>query len=135
MPESLLHMNLVNMIVEKIKCNYEITNAILNIDAPDQIYNKPPILYEGYSPDVYYKNKSFLVIGEAKTENDALSKHSLEQYKCYLAECCAFKGFARLIIAVPWTVQISVKNKIRKFCYDIGFELKNCIVINEIGIE
>ena len=128
-----MHITLVQLVVMYIKDNYMTSDAIINIDAPNQKQNKPPTFLDGYSPDIFVKNKSIMIIGEAKTEEDALRTHSINQYKCYLSECNSFIGDAFFILAAPWSVQISLSNKLRKLCKDIGLDKSRCVVLNQIG--
>lgn len=114
MAESLMHIELVsrlkkyvsNMIEEQYQ-SFIFTD--ISVDGEN-----PPILITGNRPDLYYENNNKLVIGEAKTQKDISSKHSKEQYISYIKYCCAYRGDAILIIAVPWTEIAAIKSLLFK---------------------
>lgn len=134
MPESSEHINLVRTIVKHIELQYKTDSAIIQIDAPNQKYSKPPVFSQGYSPDVYVIDSDRLVIGEAKTLEDSLRRHSRLQYKCYLSECESFKGESYLIVSVPWQVQISVYNHLHSIRRMIKNAKTKIVVLNQIGV-
>ena len=60
-----------------------------------------------------------MIIGEAKTSDDIMRKHSLCQYESYLRKCSLYTGNAEFVIAVPWIDQASANNILRKLKSDI----------------
>lgn len=44
----------------------------------------PQLTMEGYRPDVFFEYNGVMFIGEAKTSDDILREHSINQYYSYL---------------------------------------------------
>lgn len=56
---------------------------------------------EGYRPDVFFEYDGVMFIGEAKTSDDILREHSINQYYSYLKKCSLNGGHAMFVLAVP----------------------------------
>lgn len=61
----------------------------------------PQLTREGYRPDVFFEYDGVMFIGEAKTSDDILREHSINQYHSYLKKCSLYKGHATFVLAVP----------------------------------
>lgn len=88
---------------------------------------------EGYVPDVYYNYKNIIIIGEAKSEKDLETSHSIEQYKSYIKYLNLHASNGKkciLIIATPWQASISAY-KILKTLINKKIKL---IIVNEVGV-
>ena len=130
--ESLKHNTLVNKIIEYISNFEEIEPCLIESDTfgtNGKITRMP----EGYIPDVYYKYKNTLIIGEAKTDNDFERIHSIQQYTSYLRYLKRYEENYKciLIIAVPWE---TTKTACR-IIYKLSRENNNLnlIIMNEMG--
>ena len=76
MGESIEHMRLIGVMLDNLP-DFITDNmkAFIQYDLPDSI-NKPPKILSEHRPDIYLDNNNILFIGEAKTKNDVLSRHS-----------------------------------------------------------
>lgn len=114
MSESAQHLQLVSLIIDEVIGMVGETNrCFIMSDAADG-YALPPLMEDGYRPDVYYQYQNRLIIGEAKTSNDVLRIHSKLQYESYIKECSIFGGNAVFVVAVPWTEHATIYNILKK---------------------
>ncbi|WP_455579137.1 hypothetical protein [Faecalibacillus intestinalis] len=93
----------------------------------------PPII-DGFRPDLYYEFNSLLIIGEAKTKNDYLTKHSLNQYNKYIHYCSRYWGDAFFIICCPWGCTADMNIIIKKINNKYKNKV-NIIILDEISGE
>ena len=77
----------------------------------------PQLTMEGYRPDVFFEYNGVMFIGEAKTSDDILREHSINQYYSYLKKCSLKQGHATFVLAVPledWARANNILVKIKK---------------------
>ena len=87
MSESLNHMNYVREIVGYILDNIENSSLMyLGVELPEYNSHSQKVV-NGFIPDVYYKDETKIIIGEAKIVDDIEKKHTYEQINSYIAEC------------------------------------------------
>lgn len=114
MSESANHKRLVEIIIEyvgeKVGCDYV---CFIESDIADE-HPLPPMMEDGYRPDVFFEYDGTMIIGEAKTSDDISRQHSLCQYASYLRKCSLYSGNAEFVIAVPWIDQASANNILKK---------------------
>lgn len=119
MSESANHKRLVELIIEyvsdRVGCDYV---CFIESDLSDE-HPLPQMTDEGFRPDVFFEYNGIMIIGEAKTSDDVMRKHSLCQYASYLKKCSLYKGEAEFVIAVPWIDQASANNILRKLKREI----------------
>ena len=133
MAESSQHILLVENIVLYITKNINnIVSSLILIDSPDSTY-KPKAVINGYIPDLYYNFKNFLIIGEAKTDNDVERVHSLNQYESYFIEAINFDGDSIIVFSVTWKMFGTIKNIVRLIKKKNNYEKIKVIVINDKG--
>ena len=72
------------------------------------------MVINGYYPDVRYRDKNLIVIGEAKTENDILNEHTEGQLEAYIAEVQTYSLQRHIIYSVPFVSFIMVKNLLKR---------------------
>ncbi len=133
MGESKQHMDLVRLLKRVVEKLVEDNTKLVLVDLPE-VDGKPPIILGGFKPDIYYKYKEVLIVGEAKTSIDFEKAHSIQQYYSFLQHCHDFTGKAIFILAIPWTEYISAKNMLRRIVKKHGysFEIR---VINNVNKE
>lgn len=102
------------------------------VDLPDST-QKPPVVTDGYHPDVYYRHNGVLIIGEAKTVEDVERRHSKLQYDAYFRECEHFNGAKYIIVSSAWSIAMSFKS-ILKNIKRINNYSTHIIVVSEDGI-
>lgn len=113
MPESIEHINCVNLLSEYFrKIIPQNNHELIFYDKSDSKY-KPHKMAKGHIPDVFYLYDKLMVIGEAKALKDVDRSHSIEQYEDYYEEAYNFNGEAIIVMAVPWMVHNTVKNIFR----------------------
>ena len=122
MAESKIHMDYVKRIVQYITEHVSLSNNdYIGIDLPESPL-KPIQIIVDVRPDVYYKNKSIIIIGEAKTENDINNRHTEKQINLYFDELSLAKGERHLIFCTSFYSYSSLKNMIlrlkRRRCID-----------------
>ncbi|MBR0340891.1 MAG: hypothetical protein IJH64_01300 [Oscillospiraceae bacterium] len=113
MSESAQHAQLVQIIINHVQQTLGDNSILLLTDKADN-HGLPPMMEEGFRPDVFYEFSHQLIIGEAKTSNDVDRDHSRYQYESYIKKCQLFDGEASLVIAVPWTEHITVANILKR---------------------
>lgn len=128
MSESRQHKKLVELIIEYVegRVGQDYLCFIESDIADDRPL--PPMTEEGVRPDVTYEYNGLMIIGEAKTKDDVLRDHSLEQYASYLKKCSRFQGKAEYVMAVPWMEQASANNIIKKIKKDYPGDYKIKII-------
>ena len=131
--ESNKHHSLVKKIYEYVSSLDFIESRLIQSDIFEVsgIVTRMP---EGFVPDLFYCYKDYLIIGEAKTDEDFEKEHSLLQYHSYfdfirkkskLGFNCIF------VMAVPWETTkaaIRICNK-----YSKGDNVM-IVIINELGV-
>lgn len=132
MGESIRHIQLVYSIIELIEKIIEESYKVLVLKDLPESKDKPPQTAEGFRPDVYYCYEGLLIVGEAKTSCDYNTKHSLQQYYSYLKMCTYYEGRSMLVLAIPWTEYISLKNMIRRLKKKYEFDVE-VIILNDLG--
>lgn len=119
MSESANHKRLVELVIkyveDKVGCDYV---CFIETDISDE-HSLPQMTEEGFRPDVFFEYNGIMIIGEAKTSDDIMRKHSLCQYISYLRKCSLYTGNAEFVIAVPWFDQASANNILKKLRSDI----------------
>ena len=111
MGESKKHVELVQRLVKYVEGLVpDDTEKMIVSDGFDSLLNKslPPII-GGFRPDLYYEYNDTLVIGEAKTENDYDTEHSINQYVEYLKSCECYPGKSKFILIISWESCSSAK--------------------------
>ncbi len=113
MAESRLHKQLVRSIVSYIET---IPNCCADfIEADLDNYNtRTTRVVGGYYPDVFYKDTNKIIIGEAKTENDLINPHTLNQLLSYIEEVSLFDGERHIVLCVPFIAYFSLFNYVNR---------------------
>lgn len=114
MSESAQHLQLVNLLIGKMKEMISKDHWCLICSDSLGTMCIPPQTQEGYRPDVYYCFEKLMIIGEAKTSDDVERMHSRAQYEAYIKKCSVHNGEAWLLLAVPWTERATALNILQK---------------------
>jgi len=115
MPESAVHLALVQSLVQWVKSNCLIEkDGLLLVDDPAQMASSKPPSINGYFPDVYLRGLRLrsILIGEAKSAYDLESRHSRKQLASFLIHLLSVER-GTLLVAVPWHVVPRAKSLIR----------------------
>lgn len=86
----------------------------------------PQLTMEGYRPDVFFEYNGVMFIGEAKTSDDILREHSINQYYSYLKKCSLNQGHATFVLAGPLEDRARANNILGKIKKEIpgDYEVK-----------
>ncbi len=116
MPESQVHINLVNDLVFWISENHlNGDHHLVLADRPQTMGSQKPPRIDGYCPDAFARNtKSYeLILGEAKTSWDLESLHTERQIGSFL-KFCSISNSSLFVFAVPWHMARFGKNLLRQ---------------------
>ena len=133
MAESSTHMQYVSILFEFVKHIVPQNNSsLILIDTPNSL-EVPNSVIDGFRPDLSYKMGHFLIIGEAKTDDDVERRHSLNQYYSYLKEAEEFDGDSIVVFCVSWKMFSTLKNHLRALKKMHSFNRTKVIVLNNKG--
>jgi len=129
--ESLTHMSFVKKIADYVSTiPQDFTRNLLCVELPGE-YNRCPQIIGGSIPDVFYNDSNYIILGEAKTDNDIDQEHTQRQLNDYINEartynadrniilCTSIMGFSRM-------KNIIVTKKMKEQLDDIKFHVIDC---------
>lgn len=129
--ESLTHMTFVKKIADYVSTiPGDFTRNLLCVELPGE-YNRCPQIIGGSIPDVFYNDSNYIILGEAKTDNDIDQEHTQRQLSDYINEartydadrnivlCTSIMGFSRM-------KNIIVIKKMKEQLDDIKFHVIDC---------
>ena len=129
--ESLTHMAFVKKIADYVSTIPEdFTRNLLCVELPGE-YDRCPQIIGGSIPDVFYNDSNYIILGEAKTDNDIDQEHTQRQLNDYVNEartydadrnivlCTSIMGFSRM-------KNIIVIKKMKEQLDDIKFHVIDC---------
>ena len=129
--ESLTHMSFVKKIADYVSTiPGDFTRNLLCAELPGE-YNRCPQIIGGSIPDVFYNDSNYIILGEAKTDNDIDQEHTQRQLNDYINEartydadrnivlCTSIMGFSRM-------KNIIVTKKMKEQLDDIKFHVIDC---------
>ena len=129
--ESLTHMAFVKKIADYVTTIPEdFTRNLLCVELPGE-YDRCPQIIGGSIPDVFYNDSNYIILGEAKTDNDIDQEHTQRQLNDYINEartydadrnivlCTSILGFSRM-------KNIIVAKKMKEKLDDVKFHLIDC---------
>ena len=129
--ESLTHLAFVKKIADYVSTIPEdFTRNLLCVELPGD-YNRCPQIIGRSIPDVFYNDSNYIILGEAKTDNDIDQEHTQRQLNDYINEartyaadrnivlCTSIMGFSRM-------KNIIVIKKMKEQLDDIKFHVIDC---------
>ena len=129
--ESLSHMTFVKKIADYVSTIPEdFTRNLLCVELPGE-YDRCPQIIGGSIPDVFYNDSNYIILGEAKTDNDIDQEHTQRQLNDYINEartydadrnivlCTSIMGFSRM-------KNITVIKTMKEQLDDIKFHVIDC---------
>lgn len=108
----------------------DFTRNLLCVELPGE-YNRCPQIIGRSIPDVFYNDSNYIILGEAKTDNDIDQEHTHRQLNDYINEartydadrnivlCTSIMGFSRM-------KNIIVIKKMKEQLDDIKFHVIDC---------
>ena len=135
MPEKKEHADLRKIIKKWVKSNLDsYCLTIIDDDPRNPLGSSVPEI-RGSIPDLYghsFKH-GIQVIGEAKTSNDIINKHTEKQLRAYLEHLNVYNKKGYLIVAVPLSDKEEMINLVRKIVREVNINiLVNIFVIDDI---
>ena len=129
--ESLTHMAFVKKIadyVSTIPDNY--THNFLCVELPGE-YNRCPQIIGRSIPDVFYNDSNYIILGEAKTDNDIDQEHTQRQLNDYINEVRTYDADRNIVlctsvIGFSKMKNIIVSKKMKEQLDDIKFHVIDC---------
>lgn len=129
--ESLTHMSFVKKIADYVPTipNDFIRN-LLCVELPGE-YNRCPQIIGRSIPDVFYNDSNYIILGEAKTDNDIDNEHTQIQLNDYINEVRTYDVERHIILCTSIMRFSRMKNiivtkKKREQLDDIRFHLIDC---------
>lgn len=126
-------MNYVRRIHQYIESKMpQVKQPFVLVDLPESS-QKPPVVTDGFHPDVYYHHNGILIIGEAKTVEDVERRHSKLQYDAYFRECEFFQGDKYIIVCSAWSIAMTFRTILKHIKHANNYT-SQIIVLSEDGI-
>jgi predicted transcriptional regulator len=112
--ESEAHKQFVRNAVEYIKRTFGVEENQMSIDLGEP-GKTPPTVIDGFRADIYVHTPKYIIIGEAKTDNDIVKKHTLAQLAAYIKEVKTFEQERHIVMSSSWSSYATMRNFIRNF--------------------
>lgn len=119
--ESEAHKQFVRNAVEYIKRTFGVEENQMSIDLGEP-GKTPPTVIDGFRADIYVHTPKYIIIGEAKIDNDIVKKHTLAQLAAYIKEVKTFNQERHIVMSSSWSSYATMRNFIRNFrkTYDLS---------------
>jgi len=119
--ESEAHKQFVRNAVEYIKRTFGVEENQMSIDLGEP-GKTPPTVIDGFRADIYVHTPKYIIIGEAKTDNDIVKKHTLAQLAAYIKEVKTFDQERHIVMSSSWSSYATMRNFIRNYrkFYDLS---------------
>jgi len=112
--ESEAHRQFVRNAVEYIKRTFCIEENQISIDLGES-GKTPPRVIDGFRADIYVHTSKFVIIGEAKTNDDIVKKHTIAQLDAYIKELKTFEQERHIVMSSSWSGYATMRNFLRNF--------------------
>lgn len=113
--ESQAHKEYVLNAIGYIKRTFGVYDCEIATDLGDASM-LPPKSIDGFRADIYVNTPKYVIIGEAKTDNDINNNHTLAQFTSYIKEVLAQDKERHIIMSCSMAGYPSIRNFIRRFC-------------------
>ena len=119
--ESEAHKQFVRNAVEYIKRTFGVEENQMSIDLGEP-GKTPPTVIDGFRADIYVHTPKYIIIGEAKTDNDIVKKHTAAQLAAYIKEVKTFEQERHIVMSSSWSSYATMRNFIRNYrkYYDLS---------------
>lgn len=119
--ESEAHKQFVRNAVEYIKRTFGVEENQMSIDLGEPA-KTPPTVIDGFRADIYVHTPKYIIIGEAKTDNDIVKKHTAAQLAAYIKEVKTFDQERHIVMSSSWSSYATMRNFIRNYrkFYDLS---------------
>jgi len=128
MSESKTHSESVQIGIDYIKTIVPSDlHCLIQSDLP-KTRIKPKKTIDNFVPDIRLETEQIKIIGEAKTDEDTMRNHSLQQYDSYLKECLYFPGSSHIIIITSFFAVPGIVNYIKRKKKELALNTKIHII-------
>lgn len=112
--ESEAHKQFVKNAVQYIKRTFGLEENQMSIDLGEP-GKTPPTVIDGFRADIYVHTSKYIIIGEAKTDNDISNKHTVAQLASYIKEVKTFSQERHIVMSCSWAAYATMRNFLRNF--------------------
>ena len=112
--ESKAHKEYVQNAVDYIKRTFDVADNQIATDLGDANM-LPPKSVDGFRADVYVNTSKYIIIGEAKIDDDVNNNHTLAQFASYVKEVKAFDKERHIIMSGSLLARPTIRNFIKRF--------------------
>lgn len=112
--ESEEHRQFVRNAVEYISRKFLLDENQMLIDLGG-LGKTPPKVIDGFRADIYVYTPKYIIIGEAKTDNDISNKHTLAQLASYIKETRTYNQERHIVMSCSWSSYATMRNFLRVF--------------------
>lgn len=112
--ESDSHKQYIINAVRYIERHFNISPDIMAIDLGESIYT-PPQTIDSFRPDIYVNSPHVIIIGESKTDDDIVNRHTTLQLISYIKELNAYQKEKHLVMSSSIAAYSTLRNFLRRF--------------------
>jgi len=112
--ESEAHKQFVRNAVEYVKRKFGIEENQICVDLGEP-GRMPPKVIDGFRADIYVHTSQYIIIGEAKTDDDIIKKHTLAQLAAYIKEVKTFNQERHIVMSSSWACYAMMRNFLRNY--------------------
>lgn len=112
--ESEAHRQFVRNAAQYIKKKFGVEDSQILIDLGEEGRN-PPKVIDGFRADIYVHTPQYIIIGEAKTDDDIRNKHTVAQLVAYIKHVKTFEQERHIVMSTSWSAYATMRNFIRNY--------------------
>lgn len=112
--ESDAHKEYVQHAIDYIKRTFDVADSQIATDLGNAA-NLPPKSVDGFRADIYVNTPDFIIIGEAKTDDDINNNHTLAQLASYVKDVKAQNKERHIVMSCSMAGRPTVHNFIKRF--------------------
>ena len=112
--ESQAHKEYVLNAIDYIKRTFGVSDCEIATDLGDASM-LPPKSIDGFRADIYVNTAKYVIIGEAKTDDDIIKNHTFDQFASYVKDVKAQDKERHIIMSGSMAAYPTIRNFIRRF--------------------
>lgn len=112
--ESQAHKEYVLNAIDYIKRKFGVSDCEIATDLGDASM-LPPKSIDGFRADIYVNTAKYVIIGEAKTDNDINNNHTFAQFASYVKDVRSQDKERHIIMSGSMSAYPTIRNFIRRF--------------------
>lgn len=126
--ESEAHRRFVRNAAEYIKRTFGVEDNQMLIDLGEE-GKTPPKVIDGFRADIYVQTPKYIIIGEAKTDEDIRNKHTVAQLVAYIKHVKTFNQERHIVMSTSWggvCYNAQFYSKFQKTLRLVGYHVSYC---------